>query len=502
MVQSNKSATTYAAIAAQAADALQALVQSTRVKVEPAVTFVSCGSPLHEHFVPESSLEKHLRKCHGERRPRLIHNAAFYYGRRDEKDGQDTQETTSKFIEEATSDIGARPEMDNSHSGDENATKLQSLLEPENVSSEEQSNRYDHDNDRGGITSALEAMATSAGSFYSQVQAWQRIPRPFATMKDNERKLVTSLSLCRWLNAELSRPGVLPNGEALDDELVDYVVGLVDHPDFCQPDRLVSELYEFLGRNVTTFVLALWKFLVIEIGLRSVFQNVAKSEKDVAVRVDSSFGSSHGSSKTSAVSVASRVSPSDARAEHAHKHHRASYRGKVGTKTGSAAYRDMIQKHMIGLSLETDRELVLGGGFTNKREEEKHPMTVHHSGRNPVDCWYNFTDALAVRNRSRKRQHDHFVGSKRRSRSDSKLNERRSVRRRSCAQDSNVHRKGSASPDRSRGSLLEMDPKLAQRCRLTSDGSEPAKPRHVEIWQLAKLPALSFAAVNKFLDVF
>ena len=128
---------------------------------------------------------------------------------------------------------------------------LPSLLEPEDVQNGELKGRRDSSNDGGGITGALQKMAVSTGTFYSHVQAWRRIPRAFATMKDDERKLVTSSSLCRWMKNELSRPGVLPSGEGIDCELVDYVVGLLDHPDFCQPDRLVLELHEFLGSTVT-----------------------------------------------------------------------------------------------------------------------------------------------------------------------------------------------------------------------------------------------------------
>lgn len=101
------------------------------------------------------------------------------------------------------------------------------------------------------MIAAIGRAETSAGTFFEQVQAWQRIPRAFATMKDSERELVTPSSLRRWLNAELNRPGVLSNGAAFDDELVDYMVGLLEHPDFCQPDLLVLELHEFLGSNVS-----------------------------------------------------------------------------------------------------------------------------------------------------------------------------------------------------------------------------------------------------------
>lgn len=55
-----KMAAAYTMYATQVSDALQTLVKTTGVKVNPAVDFVSCGSGLHEHFVPKTSLEKHL----------------------------------------------------------------------------------------------------------------------------------------------------------------------------------------------------------------------------------------------------------------------------------------------------------------------------------------------------------------------------------------------------------------------------------------------------------
>ncbi|KAG6965922.1 hypothetical protein JG687_00005148 [Phytophthora cactorum] len=215
-------AASYAAYATQVSEALQTLLETTRVKVEPAVEFVSCGAGLNEHFVPKTSLEMHL----------------FYYGRRNGEDAADT-ETSGDLAEEGAEEIAG----------------LQSLVEPEADGQKEQE----------GVIAAIQSAAASAGEFYQQVQAWQRIPRAFATLKDNERELVSSSSLRRWLNAELGHPGVLPVGELLDEELVDYVAGLLDHPDFCQPDLLVLELHEFFGSNVTIFQ-SVMKFLVWQAG--------------------------------------------------------------------------------------------------------------------------------------------------------------------------------------------------------------------------------------------
>ncbi|KAG3194424.1 hypothetical protein PC128_g9358 [Phytophthora cactorum] len=400
-------AASYAAYATQVSEALQTLLETTRVKVEPAVEFVSCGAGLNEHFVPKTSLEMHLWKCHGERRLPAINNAAFYYGRRNGEDAADT-ETSGDLAEEGAEEIAG----------------LQSLVEPEADGQKEQE----------GVIAAIQSAAASAGEFYQQVQAWQRIPRAFATLKDNERELVSSSSLRRWLNAELGHPGVLPVGELLDEELVDYVAGLLDHPDFCQPDLLVLELHEFFGSNVTKIVLALWKFMIVEIGLHSVFK-MEKSGAGNKIQVTSSV-TTHDPASSNAVPTKTQPQPDDATADRDYRRRRASYRGKVGTKTGPAAYREMIQKHMIGLSLEMDCELVLGGGLRGEENGSNGPSNTHLARREAVD-WRNFTDALGVRNRSRQ---DKLSSKMRRSKSRSRSRERFSTR----------SRKSDTSPERNR----------------------------------------------------
>lgn len=63
----SKMAAAYAAYATRVSDALETLMETTDMKVEPAVEFVSCGAGLHEHFVPKTSLEKHLVRSVGGR---------------------------------------------------------------------------------------------------------------------------------------------------------------------------------------------------------------------------------------------------------------------------------------------------------------------------------------------------------------------------------------------------------------------------------------------------
>ncbi|KAL7686938.1 putative U11/U12 small nuclear ribonucleoprotein 48kDa protein [Plasmopara halstedii] len=374
----SKMASAYAAYATQVLNALETLLETTGIKIEPAVNFVSCGEGLNEHFVPKASLETHLRKCHGIRQAQVVNNTAFYYGSRRSSSTsscQDAEIIDSKLING----------MEDTHNGCN--AEIQSLVEP-------QEDKQDV-NEENGVIAAIGRTETSAREFYQQVQAWKRIPRVFATMKDTERELVAEASLRRWLTTELHRSGIR-NSDELDDELVDYIVGLLNHPDFCQPDVLILELHEFLGKCVVDIVLALWKFMIVEIGLQSVF----KSNK-AELRNETQVATSAASCVPTASPSRIRLQPTDTVTTVDYKRRRASYRKKVGTKTGPAAYRELIEKHMIELSQETGRELVHAGGFSTEVRGGDARSEFQAGCRRKVD-WWNFTDALQVRNRSRR----------------------------------------------------------------------------------------------------
>lgn len=106
-------------------------------------------------------------------------------------------------------------------------------------------------------------MAADAGEFYTNVQRWRRIPRAFemlawteadtkegsSTSSGSTTAVLPKKSVQGWLIAELSR--TVFKHEPLDMDLVEYVLGLLELPEFCQPDLLVLELHEFLGDDVT-----------------------------------------------------------------------------------------------------------------------------------------------------------------------------------------------------------------------------------------------------------
>lgn len=117
---------------------------------------------------------------------------------------------------------------------------------------------------RERVITAISQIAADAGEFYAKVQRWRRIPRAFEVLAWTESDIkegsgvasgnsstvvLSRKSVQGWLIAELSRTAF--KDEPLDMDLVEYVLGLLELPEFCQPDLLVLELYEFLGGDVT-----------------------------------------------------------------------------------------------------------------------------------------------------------------------------------------------------------------------------------------------------------
>jgi hypothetical protein len=141
-----------------------------------------------------------------------------------------------------------------------------------------------------------------------------------------------------------------------------------------------------------------------------------------------------------------------------YKRRRASYRGKVGTNTGIGALRELIAKHMAALSEgegyeSATEEPILG-------DEAVHSLRSHggvDSKQDPAASWWEFTDALRVRDMDRRgersldkrRAGEWSGGEHKQSRCRSKQREGRL--------ESSIHRAGSrrsrsSSPRRSRRS--------------------------------------------------
>jgi hypothetical protein len=101
--------------------------------------------------------------------------------------------------------------------------------------------------DPSAIPDAITALAPHTAALYAMVQNWRRIPRTFAHLSlsgDIEANGPLRAKLQRWIQHEIAR---LSSGDDVDADLVEYVLGLLDHPEFCHPDLVVVELEEFLG---------------------------------------------------------------------------------------------------------------------------------------------------------------------------------------------------------------------------------------------------------------
>lgn len=95
---------------------------------------------------------------------------------------------------------------------------------------------------------AVRRLSDGVGAFYLQVQQWEAIPRDFERLVW-ESDAMPKQPIERWIIAELSR--TVFGEDPPEMELVEYIMGLLDHPEFREPDLLVVELHEFLGKHVT-----------------------------------------------------------------------------------------------------------------------------------------------------------------------------------------------------------------------------------------------------------
>lgn len=106
--------------------------------------------------------------------------------------------------------------------------------------------------DEATVKAAFEAsvrrLSDDVSAFYLQVRQWKAIPRAFERLVW-QSDVVSKQSIERWIIAELSRS--VFSDEPLEMELVEYIMGLLDHPEFREPDLLAIELHEFLGKHVT-----------------------------------------------------------------------------------------------------------------------------------------------------------------------------------------------------------------------------------------------------------
>ncbi|GLE05161.1 hypothetical protein PINS_up014149 [Pythium insidiosum] len=272
------------------------------------------------------------------------------------------------------------------------------------------------------LVDAVRRLATDASAFFSQVAAWRRIPAVVAriVVSDDDALLPTD-GVRRWIAAELRRLQTeADDGDLVDEELVDYTLGLLEHPEFAHPDLVVLELQEFLGREAaTSFVLSLWRFLVMEIGLRHVHKTAAPpSTTSAAPPAASSIQMARRSTANS--SAASTPPPLQSQAPD-YKRRRPSYRRKGSSHHNPYhTLREVLAVQMHELSVDTGRELA-----AEPHAVDAPQLTTNVSTANACYGWQEMTDALAVRDMGR-RDHQSRQG---RSQSPSSSNARRSAER-------------------------------------------------------------------------
>lgn len=143
-----------------------------------------------------------------------------------------------------------------------------------------------------------------------------------------------------------------------------------------------------------------------------------------------------------------------------YKRRRPTYRGKgSGVKSVQMVLREVLEKQMLGLSMETGWDLVTGGdgdevvGYIDCSSQRT--STYQNASRTSVTEWMSLTDALRVRDMAR-RETDNRISKpgnqeKRvRSRSQSVSSSSRSKRHRSSRQSEHVRRSPSRSRSRDR----------------------------------------------------
>jgi len=107
---------------------------------------------------------------------------------------------------------------------------------------------------KAGFESLFAIPFTQLKSF---VKSWQLIPRSFSQINVY---LIDINRVKVWLIQNIEKYSGI-----FEMELIDYICKLLFQPEN-NPDFMVRDLHEFMGRKTTEFVIALWKFLTVSIG--------------------------------------------------------------------------------------------------------------------------------------------------------------------------------------------------------------------------------------------
>nr|CCA26823.1 AlNc14C419G11510 [Albugo laibachii Nc14] len=107
---------------------------------------------------------------------------------------------------------------------------------------------------------------SSLEEFEKIVAKWTAIPPDFADVCWNA-EMTSRDDLVRWISDRLKGMSM----ESTAGELVEWIVGLLCHPEFSRPDALAAELEEFLVTQTAEFILSLWQFIILKAAKQFVF---------------------------------------------------------------------------------------------------------------------------------------------------------------------------------------------------------------------------------------
>ncbi|CAK4855301.1 hypothetical protein Ae201684P_013642 [Aphanomyces euteiches] len=292
-----------------------AFLNETDIDLNPAVENVSCQC-IPEHFVPSESLASHLKRCHGIQQPDVTTCEFFYRHIPSVENVRATHQEPIQFAPSADPkahfvDVISNPyeEATTDISFDE---EVQSIVDTSTPASA--SNAFEK---------AVGTIAPQRQEFRDQVAGWKLIPAAFTSLD------ATRLHLPRiqaWIETWFETEKL--QGKR---DLVQYILGLFNQPSFCSPDLFVAELVDFLGIHTRRFVLALWKFLVVQIAQTVCFYDMKHEEERERVTKPLKTPSSFDETMLD------------------RKRQRVTYRGKSSRKSAKEMMRDLVASQMAAL---------------------------------------------------------------------------------------------------------------------------------------------------------
>ncbi|OQS06454.1 hypothetical protein THRCLA_01501 [Thraustotheca clavata] len=374
-------------------------------EVNPVVEDLSCNC-VPEHWLPPSEMEKHLIKCHGIADEKHTSHEFFYdkmhYVKnvKTEKESNESQPKPSIPIEKATNLTSNFLDLENAYF-DDNETDVSTMTIDDEVHSlVENDSRKPLD-----LQTATLSIAPNAVEFYRIVNKWTKIPISFQRLDLSQ---VNGIS--QWIDSYFVKH--LPPDQ-IEPDLIDFIIGLLNHADFSQPDMLVAELTEFLESKTSSFVLDLWKFLIVEVARCAIF-NDSRSQQELQ------------KAQKEPPKKTSKQETSNTLQEPAIKRRRMSYRAKNVKRNYHQVVRELLKNQMAELAKSDEWQLVEDTTDNESSKKKQIDLQLDKETQRRQREIMQFKDPLEVRNYALGRR-----SRNKRSRSRSRSNERHSKRRRS-----------------------------------------------------------------------